>query len=189
MKNVIALLLFVAAIGLFSVYVSPTYDEIKTLRAEKAQYDEALTDSQKIQDVRDDLLAKYNSFAPNDIKRLEKLLPNHVDSIRLIIEIDGLASRYNMTLKNVQVTIPTVSSSLYDPSQVVPAQSPSYGTAQGSFEVSGTYETYRNFIKDLEYSLRVVDVTGVAFTAEKDEKAGLNKYNFKTSMQTYWLTE
>lgn len=189
MKNLIALLLTLSAGGLFYVYVGPTFDEIKGLRAEKAEYDEALNNSQKVQDARDELLGKYNAFAPKDLQRLEKLLPNYVDNIRLIIEIDSVAARYNMILKNVQIIAIAASAGSGDISnQALPdAKTNSYGTAEFSFEVSGPYEVYRNFIKDLEYSLRVIDIRGISIVAVEGEKNASDMYNFKTSLNTYWL--
>jgi hypothetical protein len=196
MKNLIALLLTFSAGGLFYVYVSPTYEEIKSLQIEKAEYDEALANSIKVQKARDELLGKYNAFQPSDLKRLEKLLPNHVDNIRLIIEIDGVAARYGMILKNVQVSAPAaVSASAGFPNQALgDTEAPPYGTAEFSFEVSGPYETYRSFVKDLEYSLRIIDITGISFTAgkgdeEKAVKDSFDRYDFKTSLETYWLTK
>lgn len=190
MKNLIATILTIAAIGLFYSYISPTYGEITDLRAEKAEYDEALNNSQKVQDARDELLGKYNSFAPDDLKRLEKLLPNYVDNIRLIIEIDSIASRYNMILKDVQVSVPAAPAGVSGtPNGILPGEdSLPYGTTELSFSVVGPYETYRSFIKDLEKSLRIIDITGVSFTADKEAKdASYDVFTFKTSLQTYWL--
>lgn len=190
MKNLIALLLTLSAGGLFYTYVGPTYEEIKALRIEKAEYDEALTNSQKVTDARKDLLEKYNSFAPNDLKRLEKFLPNYVDNIRLIIEVDNVASRYNMILKNVKISVPAAPSAASD--EELSAAALSYGTTKFSFDVSGSYEAYRSFVKDLEYSLRMIDITGISFETEKDTKEaknGFEIYDFTTSLQTYWLKQ
>ncbi len=191
MKNLIATLLIVAAIGLFYAYISPTYGEIKSLRTQKAEYDEALNNSQKVQDARDELLGKYNSFAPSDLKRLEKLLPNNIDNIRLILEIDSVASRYNMILKNVQVSVATAVPGAKN--QALPTvQAAPYGTAEFSFDVSGTYETYRSFVKDLEKSLRIIDITGVSFAASAAKGTSgeiSDTFEFKTSLQTYWLKQ
>lgn len=194
MKNLIAIILTIAAVGLFYVYVSPTYSEILSLRAEKAEYDEALNNSQKVQDTRDELLGKYNGFSPTDLKRLEKLLPNSVDNIRLIIEIDSIASRYNMILKDVQVPTPTpLVGTAGAPNEALPeVKTAPYGTAELSFGVVGQYETYRSFMKDLEKSLRIVDITGISFVGPKDAKDAKDvsdTYTFKTTLQTYWLKQ
>ncbi|MBI2120067.1 MAG: hypothetical protein HYT94_00405 [Parcubacteria group bacterium] len=196
MKNLIATLLIVASAGLFYVYVGPTYEEIKMLRQKKAEYDEAIYNSQKIQEFRDELLNKYNSFAPNDLARLEKLLPNHLENIRLIIEADSVASRHNMILKNVQISLPNEPSPAVSPEfsegEVFVEPTP-YGTAEFSFDVTGSYSTYRGFIKDLEKSLRLIDITGISLSAEKGGKGEdgepkpFDVYTFKTSGKTYWL--
>jgi Tfp pilus assembly protein PilO len=189
MKNLIALILTIAAVGLFYSYVGPTYEEIKALRVEKAEYDKALGNSQKVQDMRDVLMEKYRGFSPNDLKRLEKLLPDNVDNIRLIIEIDFVAARYNMILKNVQISAPTATAPSDISGQILLAETASYGKTQLSFEVTGSYEMYRSFIKDLEKSLRVLDITGISFTPGQEQKDIFNMYSFKTTLQTYWLQQ
>lgn len=198
MKNIIASLLIISAGGLFYVHASPTYEEIKALRIEKAEYDEALENSHKVQEKRDELLEKYNKdFSPTDLERLEKLLPDRVDNIRLIIEIDGIAARYGMVLKNVQVSVSADTSGSVDfQNQALPAaDTPAYGTADFSFEVSGSYGTYQSFLKDLERSLRIIDIRGISFMADKTDSdaktgnTGFDKYDFKTAIETYWLIQ
>jgi Tfp pilus assembly protein PilO len=185
MKNIIAILLTVSATGLFYVYINPTWEDIKALRIEKAEYDEALANSHKVQEARDELLEKYNHPAPSDLKRLEKLLPDNVDNIRLIIEIDKVAARYNMILKNVKVSASAVSASTGG--QGLQAEVSPYGTAELSFDVTGQYETYRTFIKDLQESLRIIDITRISFNVGKEEKDNFRGYEFQTALQTYWL--
>jgi hypothetical protein len=193
MKNVIAIILIFVTIGLFYTYVGPTYQEIKTLQTEKAQYDEALTNSKKITASAEELLAKYNSFSPEDLGRLGKLLPDYVDNIRLIIEIDSLASKYNMVLKNVQISSPaTPSESANVSNQALPGDITSYGGVDLSFDVSGSYGAYREFIKEIEHSLRILDVIEVSFvpqvlSSEDKQKTLSEFYIFKTVLKTYWL--
>ena len=45
---------------------------------------------------------KYNSFDPNDLAKLQTLLPDNVDNIRLILEIENVAAPYGMVLKDVK---------------------------------------------------------------------------------------
>lgn len=194
MNNIIAIVLILASVGLFYEYVAPTYEDIKTLRTEKVQYDEALMNSKKVADLRDELLSKYNNFAPNDIKRIEKLLPDRIDNVRLIIEVDSIASRHDMTLKDVTVSVSgntpaSPSGAFGDQTQV---ENIPYGTATFSFAVSGSYEEYRSLLKDIEKSLRITDIRSVSVTAvntsPKDSKSA-DFFDFKTIMDTYWLKQ
>lgn len=196
MKNLIAALLIFSSAALFYVFIDPAYEEIKVLRAKKAEYDDAINNSQKIQVFRDELLNKYNSFSPSDLQRLEKLLPNHIENIRLIIEADSIASRHNMTLKNVQISAPEeeqpLDIQLDENGQPIGGPPSPYGTAEFLFEVTGSYPAYRNFLKNIEKSLRIIDITGMSLSVKtdgkKDEEIQVSDiYTFKTSGQTYWL--
>ena len=51
-----------------------------------------------------------------------------------------------------------------------------------SFKVSAPYENFVKFMKDLEQSLRIVDVTALSFKANAN-----NIYDYSVSIKTYWL--
>jgi Tfp pilus assembly protein PilO len=148
------------------------------LRAEEKTYDQALNQSRELQEIRDSLLSRYNTFSQQDIDRLKKLLPDHVDNVRLILDIDGIASKYNMRTRNVKV------------SEVGSEDSKIIGTNQSfvdsvvlSFSVASTYNNFVLFIKDLESSLRIVDLEGLSFTSAGEGEV----FNFNVSIKTYWL--
>ena len=173
----IPIILVIVAFGLFFGYIDPTYQGIKELRAEEKTFDEALNQSRELQKIRDSLLSRYNTFSQQDLDRLGKLLPDHVDNVRLILDIDSIASQYNMRTRNV--TVSGVSSE--DPNVI--------GLNQGvvdsvvlSFSVAATYDNFIRFIKDLETSLRIVDLVGLSFSATEGDA-----FNFNISIRTYWL--
>jgi len=183
MKNVIATLLIGVSIGLFYMFIGPTYSEIQSKRAEKAQYDDALNNSQEILALRDSLLSKYNSFLPGDLARLEKLLPDQINNVHLIIEIDSIASRYGMVIKDVRLVSNETENS--SEQQVLEVQTSPFGLASLSFRVTGSYDDYRAFVQDLEKSLRLIDITSVSFSSEKETDV----YDVETSFNTYWLKQ
>lgn len=86
-----------------------------------ASYNEALNNSKALEAERDKLTQKYNSFDPENLSKLQKLLPDNVDNIRLILEIEKIASPYGMVLKNVK----------YDATDKNTAVSQTIGTIQG----------------------------------------------------------
>lgn len=180
MKGLIPILFIVVAGGLFMGYINPTYGTIKELRAEEAQFNQALDRSKELQQVRDELLSRYNTFSPTDLARLEKLLPDNVDNVRLILDLDSLASRHGMRLRNVAIG---------GGSQETRAAQGQVGTGTGdyeslvlSFSVAGDYDTFRAFLDDLQRSLRLVDVIGITFSSTPS-----GTYDYAISMKTYWL--
>jgi hypothetical protein len=190
MKNILAILLIVASVGIFYMLVEPTYQEIKVARAEKVEYDKAMNNSTAVTERKGMLEIKYNEMPPSDVERLEKFLPDSIDNIRLIIEIDKRAQIYNMVLRDTRVAeIHPDASSLEAALAGASGNGSLYGTGELSFTVTGTYEAYVSFVKDLENSLRLIDITAVTVTAKdsvaKDEQP--DSYEFKTTIKTYWL--
>lgn len=170
------LLLAVSGI-IFFAYIDPTYNSIKERGKEELLLDNALNNTKELQALRDELRSKYNTFSTSDLDRLVKIVPNNVDNVRLVRDIDGIASKYGMSLYNTVVGVIETNTS-----RVSVPDSSGYGSVLLTFSVTGPYKTFLNFLKDMEKSLRIVDVVGVTFvSSEKD------LYEYRISLQTYWL--
>jgi hypothetical protein len=130
-------------------------------------------------------------MSPSDVEKLEKMIPDSIDNIRLIIEIDKIAQKYNMSLKDARIAEKkTEADSLQAALAASSGMSTLYGVGELSFGVSGTYEAYIAFIKDLEKSLRLIDITSITVAAGEAPVAGdMQVYNFTTMFKTYWLNK
>lgn len=187
MKNIFAILLILSSAGIIYVLFMPTYQVVQLAMAEKGEYEKALNDSRAVEERQSILGSKYNEMAPADVDRLEKMIPNSIDNIRLIIEVDKIAQRYNMTLENPIVSQQKDSmTSLQAVIAGVSGTSSLYGIGKMTFGVNGSYETYIAFIKDLEKSLRLMDITAVTLSDEQITDSVIT-YDFKTEIKTYWL--
>lgn len=178
MRGLLPILFVVIAGGIFFGFIDPAYDRVKELRAEESQFDQALTRSKELQQVRDQLLSRYNTFSQSELERLQKLLPDNVDNVRLILDFDALASRYGMRIRNVALE---TNESRAARGQVGAGES-RYDSLILSFSVTGSYDTFRAFLGDLEQSLRLVDVTSVTFSATPT-----GVYDYSVAVKTYWL--
>ncbi len=179
MKWILPIFFIIASVGLFVGYIDGSYNEVKLLRAEVQNFDEALKKSKELQALRDALLSRYNTFSSSDLERLEKLLPDNIDNVRLVLELDNIAARYGMRVSNVAISSDVSSGE----EGTIGPQNRLYDDVILSFAVSGTYDNFIAFMKDLEKSLRVVDITSLSFDGGPDEFA----YNFAVSVRTYWL--
>ena len=169
-------LIIIAVIAFFS-FIDPTYKEIKVLNAESAQFNEALVRSKELQAVRDKLLSRYNTFSTEDLDRIEKLLPDNVDNVRLILDLDGIASKYGLLVRDVSISKDEESEEIVKTGEL-------FGGIQLSFKVTGPYEEFKDFSKDLEKSLRIVDVERLNLSPTSADK---NLLNFEVTIKTYWL--
>lgn len=196
-RLIIAIILIGSAVAGFLMFTEPFYQDIKVLKDQSAAYDEALNNSKALENERDKLTQKYNSIAPENLDKLSKLLPNNVDNIRLILEIEKVAAPYGMTLKDVRYSPVAEGSSSTTPDGIVQESAGARGDYYGSwdleFSTEGTYNNFNNFIRDLEKNLRIVDIASIEFSSSAaGGVAGINlftsdvyKYSFK--IKTYWL--
>ena len=202
MRFIMPIILAGIAISVFFMFTNPIYNNISALQAQVASYNDALDNSKMLENERDKLTAKYNTIDPNNLTKLQKLLPGSVDNIRLILEIEQIASPYGMTLKDVKynatdtsavTNTPAVASATVQRSGIAGLAPKDYGVFDLEFSTSGTYNNFVNFIKDLESNLRIVDISSILFSSDTTS-AGANlktispeiyKYNFR--IKTYWL--
>ena len=174
-------ILIAAAIGLFVLFTNPIYQNIKSLQVQDTSYNDALSKAQQLHTVRDQLLTKRNSFSTTDITKLQSILPDNVDNIRLIIDINTIASRHNLALTNVNLGDLTKNATTI--TNGAGGTSP-IGSVDIGFSVStANYTDFLGFLQDLEHSLRLVDVVKLTFTSSGT--SGVTTYSL--SVRTYWL--
>jgi hypothetical protein len=106
----------------------------------------------------------------------------------LIIDLDAMAKKYNLALRNIAVDDAVVAGATA-PGKVVAASvgqfdatANKYGTRGVRFSVMASYDTFLQFLHDIQDSLRLLDVTNISFSSTD---AGL--YDFSVTMKTYWL--
>jgi hypothetical protein len=179
MKSPTNIVLVLLAIALFYAYTSPQYQEVKALRASAGEYQDVLDNVSNIAAARDALLVDYQSIPRNQVERMSKMIPDTVDTVRLALDLDTIASRYGITLKDVKVDTKG------DPNSalaVLPNNSVSYEKAMVTFSFISNYDNFIRFLADLERSLRLMDVKSVFFATTE---GGL--YEHKMVVETYWL--
>lgn len=181
MRFILPLILIIAGLGLFVLYTNPQYQSIKALQTQAGAYNDALGKAQQLKQERDKLLSKRNTFSAEDIQKLEHTLPDNVDNIRLIIDINNIAARHNLTLTNV--ALGTVSDTKNARSAIaVGSSGEAVGSVDVGFSVSASYDDFLAFLQDLEHSQRIVDVENISFKPSQN-----GKYDFSLSIRTYWL--
>lgn len=201
-RFLMSVVLISVSVAGFLVVTKPLYEDISTLKAQAASYDEALNNAKALENERDKLTKKYNNILPENLDKIKKLLPDNVDNIRLILEIEKIALPYGMALKDVRYdtfikktannTSPSGESGVIQGGSS-PSSSKDYGEWSLEFSTQGTYNNFLNFLKDLETNLRIVDIASIQFSADaggggvSPGLAESYKYSFK--IKTYWLKD
>lgn len=181
MKLLLPVFFLLVSAGLFFLYIDNSYQNVKFLQGEQDSFSEALQKSKELQAIRDSLLSKYNTFSSVDLDRLEKMLPDNIDNVRLVLELDSIASKYGSRISSV--VIDSEATSITEEGAIGPSGE-QYETVILSFSMVAAYEDFVRFLKDLESSLRIVDITAINFKSANDFD---EIYEYQVSVKTYWL--
>lgn len=153
---------------------------ITELRAEKMALEQALDNASELEARAAELRQIVASLDQAKINRLDDFLPDSVDNLQLIVDVNGIASKYNMVLG--EVTLDTSGSRNNNTGS--DGGAPRVETTSLSFDITGTYGELKSFLRDLSTSLRLIDVTRLDFEAG-DETGG--EYVYRLTVETYWL--
>lgn len=191
MKFLIPILLIIISGTGFFMLVSPKYEEIKILKQEVDAYDNALANSKVLTDERDKLATKYNNINKSDLERLNKLLPDNIDNIRMILEIEKLALYYGMYLKDIKYDDKKENEENVEVQAGVQNNNfnSEYGSWDLEFTTEGSYGNFISLLKDIEKNLRLVDIVSVDFVSSdlSGSKKDSDNYKYIIKIRTYWL--
>jgi hypothetical protein len=182
MNKLTPIIFILVSIGIFFFVIDPQYKETKVIKEEIKKYDELIVLANKLRDKREALEKKYESISLEDRKILSKILPDTVDNVRLILDINNIASDVGITIADIGIdtedNVETGNNNVIDRTSTK-----DYGTISLSFSVSATYETFKKFLSRLEDSLRLVDI--VDFSVNASEESDF--YGYDLTINTYWL--
>lgn len=177
MKSFLAIILILASVGFFFLKINPNYSEIKILKAQGAQYDEALRVAEELKKIRVELASKLSSFSQEELTKLDHFMPEQLDTVRIILDVDGIAASHGIKLKDIKVND---GAKVTTPNQT---QTP-YNTTALSFLFNTSYGNAQDFIEDIEKSLRLADIVNVTVKPPAEKTSG---YDFGITLNTYWI--
>lgn len=184
-KNVIPIILIVVAIGIFFTFTNPRIDGIKAAAATNQDYLSAINNSVQLIHERDSVLTQYNSISSSDQARLNTMLPDNVDNVRLIIDVNGIAARHGFALQNITTSADSAdggASGLSESSGGTDSSTP-YGIVTISFGFTASYDNFIAFMQDVQSSLRILDISQLSVT----EGTTPGTFTYSMQLQTYWL--
>ncbi len=185
MKNIISIIVILISLASFIFFVKPEFTQVKALEAKSKEYEEILKNARKLRKIRDQLLEKRQSFSEKDLQRLEKLIPDNADNVKLIIDLQNIAKNYGLSIETASSQKDEKGKKKKKQKQSFDIESKDYGIISLSFSAKGSYEGFLSFLKDLEDKLRITDVRGLSIEPlEKNQD-----YQFSIDVDTYWLKD
>ena len=174
------------SIGIFFAYVMPLWTgQIAQTRDAISSDDQALAAAAEYTLEQNKLAAEKDAISPADLKRLETFLPSSVDNVGLILDLNALAARSNISLSGIDVAN---IASARSPEGDIPigetdsAASDPVGSVDLSLSAIGTYSAFQNLLAGIERSGRLLDIHDLSVTGSNN-----GAYSYAMKVGLYWL--
>jgi len=188
MKQVIPFLVMSLCVAMYFYYIKP---ELVVIEEKKAEYDKYKVVVEKVKDVaslRDELIKKYESISPEDLNKLDKIIPEKFDPVIFANDINSLIAKHTLKVTGLKIEYQRNVDGITDDTQIGDMK---YRTITSSFSLSGDYDKLYDFLKELETSLRLMDVTNLSVkagaVANSTDKNPKNTYTYDVKIKTYSL--
>lgn len=168
-KLLLPILFFLVAITSFFLYTQPVYQEMGDIQQDIERHDDALDQLSEIQQLRDSLLGRYNQLPQSTLYVADRVLPQSVDTVRFLIELQQVALRHDLSINDISYGNDSddgEGSGTVEGS-VVPDKS--YNSAEVTFSTSGPYPEVLDFIREIEQSARIIDIVEMSVSAGGEE--------------------
>lgn len=183
MKGLTPIILIAVSIGIFFFFIDPQYKEAKSLNEEIGENDKTIALATELRNEREKLQARFNAIGSEEKDMMQKILPDTVDNVRLVLDINNIANDVGIEIDDINVEGNSTVSNTDDTRVINESIGGEYGTIGLSFSVTASYESFKEFMIRLEDSLRLVDV--VKYSVGLTGQPGILQYS--VIIDTYWL--
>lgn len=165
------------------MYLSSEWKDFQNLQASNEELRKTSEEMDELIQNRDSLLEKINSVSKTDLARIDKALPQGPQAGRLLVLIEGLASRHQVVLNSLDIANTTLQGAEQKPQApglprpggaVTPVatqqEKDEFKEFPLSLNVSGPYASIKSFLKAVETNLRIMDIQSTNLgVGEKDK--------------------
>lgn len=183
-SHILPIVALLIAAGIFFVYVSPTWSGSIALTKQGIATDvQALAAADEYTENQSTLASARDAIDPANLARIETFLPDSVDNVGLILNINALAARSGLSLSNIDVAKGGTGSGKTSETAALPSDAASpVGSIDLSLSAVGPYAALQTFLAGLEKSARLLDVQDITV---KGSDTGV--YNYQMIVRLYWL--
>ncbi len=167
----------IVAFSVVYAFTLPAFRDLSLLLDEKAAFAGMVAKASEIEERKNTLLAEFNKISASDIKKIETLIPTSLNFVKLVADIDSVASRHGISIRQISSADNSASAGSIEEAE----NNNGYKSATIGFEFMASYEDFNNFMNDLERSLRILDIKSV-----KVSSGDKGIYKYEVSLDTYW---
>ncbi|HYE23485.1 MAG TPA: hypothetical protein VEA92_03540 [Candidatus Paceibacterota bacterium] len=187
MQRFLPVLLIVVAVGIFFAYTNPTYTgAVAAARTEVQSLNGALEAATAFESRESELEEQQQALPADGLARLVAFLPDNVNNIQLILDLDALAARSGVRLSNFNVGSTEEGGAEEGDvdmgGSLALESTESIESLDITVTAEGSYTSFRAFIEAAEKSLRILDLVSINV-----ESATTGVYSYDMTFRIYWL--
>jgi hypothetical protein len=192
----LAFLFILAAFVFFFDLLRPAYSDAKALQSQQLGEATYLKNQTTLVGQVQATLNTYQNEA-QEAANVGLAMPSGEDIAGALAQIQGIAANNNISINNISVTPPEIQ--IQTTAGTADASSSDLLKPLGSFTfklaASGSYESFQNFLSELETNIRIFDVKTVSIQPAVAVAAGAKSvpspdaFNYAVTVATYYQTQ
>ena len=151
-RSTIQIVLIIISVVIVMTYIKPTFESMQSTQEEVGEYQEALASAESFNAELQRLLSVANSFSTSERRALERYIPDTIDTIAVMRDIETIVENNDMLLSGLSAD----QSDSQSAGRVSAVQNPD---AEGipTYEVNphvftvgvtGTYSQFKSLLRD-----------------------------------------
>jgi len=178
----IAFLLIVMTIAVYSLFLAPALDEIGGLRGRIAAQSSLLSAQKDAVQKFQQLKTLYSDQYQNLDNNLANTLPTKEEVPGVVNQIQALSRVSNLALQTLTFKYASLKPAAKASALVKPI-----GTLSVTLQTAGSYEGLKSFLKGIETNIRVMDVVSVkSDPIRRGEEVAQNLFLHTIEVETYY---
>lgn len=180
--NYLIIPIVVLLMGIFGIFnfISPLWSDIQVSQALKADLLNQAEFKEKLAKNLENLASQYKNRR-SDIEKVNQIVPQGQDFPSILVMLEALASENGLIFKNVGIS--RGSSAVVDSGSA----KKSLQSSSVTLSLTGSYQDFKNYLKELEKNLRIFDIQSIGFFGSTLSTAqALNAIDFGLTLDVYY---
>lgn len=168
----IAALLFIGALFVYSDFIKPTYAEIKNKQGEKMEKEEQHAKAKILLEQNQQIIMSFADY--QDLyNSILTMMPIEPEVSHAVYQISGMAAASGVAIKGISTAESAITSAS---SALIGGR----GTVKISLRVGGTYESFSSFLDKMQNNIRIFRINTIR--VEKSGNSNVLDFNIDASI-------
>jgi Tfp pilus assembly protein PilO len=151
--------------------------------AKKQEIEKVLNRVKEIKEKRDSILDEYNAISVEDIEKLNKIIPETINSVEIFNDLASAGAGYGLTVQEYKAD--EDNSNQNSVSETV-SDLP-YKKTKLTIKFTGPYSQFVGFLEKIESSLRIIDINSLSIKQGSSSDRGPVTLDYVLEANVYSL--